>query len=321
MKFKPILAFIFAAVSVCYAEKFAYIGCQKLSQGNSAILGGAKNTASEISKSSNSDFRVELCGLPDSPAAQIAALDSAFLRGFSGAIIAPAASDAALYKRIDYLQKRGFSVAVVGSGLDSAAVVGVATDAAKTARAVENALSRLGAKTEIFCYFKGSSGAHAAHRSLPPSELLHGKLSSADFERIFSPRPYSLVECSFYGVYAAENAESITRRDDYCEIFFSPELLSDMAPIKPDRDRVFAICIGALPHLEYYLQSGQIDCCIYDDFYGWGVYAVRSLIAVRRFDASAKSLRLPPPERKLVAPVVVGKKNWREFSRDWNSWQ
>ena len=324
MKFGFTIAFILASVSVCCAEKFAFIGCQKLSQGNSAIFNGAKNTAAEISRSAHADYKVEFYSMPDSPAGQISALDSAFLGGFSGAIVAPAAEDATLLRRIGELQKRGFYVAVVGSCLDSDAVVGVATDTAKTAQVVEKALSPLGKKTEIFCYFKGTGSLRTTPNAVAAdSEFLRGRLSRADFEKIFSQRPCTVVECLFYGVYARENAEEIMRRDDFCEVFFSPDLLSDISPIKPDHDRVFSLCIGALPHLEYYLQSGQIDCCIYDDFYGWGVYAARSLIAVGNLASggSGKKRGLPQPVRKVVPPVVVDKKNWREFSKDWNSWQ
>ena len=132
------------------------------------------------------------------------------------------------------------------------------------------------------------------------------------FERISSE--IFAENISLYSVYADTNAALIMRRDDFGEIFISPELLADTAPIRPDIDRTFAICVGALPQLAGYLERRQISACVYHDYYGWGYFAART-IAEKLMDGFEPSL----PAR-LLAPLVATPQDADSFKADWRKW-
>lgn len=123
-----------------------------------------------------------------------------------------------------------------------------------------------------------------------------------------------LVSADYYSVYARQNSVEIMRRDDYGELFFSPYLLADMQPIKRDSDRLFAVCVGAVPQLERYLADSSVNACVFGDYYGWGYFAARALAE----KAVGKSN--PEKEVRLLKPLVATPKNLNSFIADWRRW-
>ena len=298
-----------------FAQKIAFIADRSLWQANSAIFNGAKNTAAELSKSGGKGIEIVYMPTPANEADKIRELGRAYLEGFSAAIIVALEKSELLDAKISELSRSGFPSAVVGGG-SLAGLVCVDTDSKKFAAALKEFVAKASQKAEIFCYFKGEKEREFdVSDSSELARKLGWRIGPDAFKDAFSGRKLSAFECGFYSEYAAKNSVEILRRDNYCEVFFNPSLLSDLRPIKPDGDREFIICVGALPIMEYYLQTSQIDCCISDDFYGWGVYSLRALV---------EELSKPASERakfyKSLPPIITTKENSAGFSTDWRNW-
>ena len=149
------------------------------------------------------------------------------------------------------------------------------------------------------------------------TEYLAPHFSFKQFTDIVQPlNPLKLIAFEYYSVYAEQNKIEIARYDNYGEIFFSPKLLADIAPIKKDTDRHYAICIGVLPQFEFFLSSGMLDACIYDDFYGWGYIGTRILLEKIHAPKPAET----PPQTKLLPPLVATPENLKMFVDDWKKW-
>ncbi len=310
-----IVVFAIGLAFDCFAQKIAFIGDRALWQANSAIFNGAKNTAAELSKSGSKGIEIVYLPTPANEAEQIRELGRAYLDGFSAAIIVAVEKSELLDAKISELARSGFLSATVGGG-SRAGLVCVGTDSKKLAAALKEFVAKASQKAEIFCYF---SGEKERKFDITDSSELSGKLGwrigPEAFKDAFSGRRLSAFECRFYSEFAAKNSVEILRRDNYCEVFFNPSLLSDLRPIKPDGDREFIICVGALPIMEYYLQTSQIDCCISDDFYGWGVYSLRALVEELSKPASKRAKFY-----KSLPPIITTKENSAGFSRDWKNW-
>lgn len=299
----------------------AFIGAQRLGQGNSAVFNGANSVARDISASNpNTPVSVKFYAVCDDSAAQIAALEKAFLGGFSGAVIVPVEASKPLAGKIEVLSKSGFTVAAVGRFADSVgAACAVSTNREITAALLEKIISeRSGGKAELFAYFyseDGDSSKYAAPIAQSNAATrAETALRNADFLRLFPAARSMFQVMRFYGDYADSRKIEIMRRDNFGEVFFSPSLLANMRPIAPDVDRLFAVCVGGLPFLEFYLASGQITDCIYDDFYGWGVFALRGIVGIKS-GRGGQVVRV-----RKIAPVRVSKEKFDVFTRDWRKW-
>ena len=118
----------------------------------------------------------------------------------------------------------------------------------------------------------------------------------------------------FYSGYWKANAIEIARYDNYGILFLGADVLADVIPLSEDHDRRFAVCVGVLPQLDSYLASGQLDLCVYDDYYGWGYFAARAL-AEKVFE------KTEPKERIYeIAPLQASPDKVAEFIKDWRKW-
>lgn len=312
MKFKNAIVFALAALSAASASgaeklKFAFLSPDARNQANSAIFNGARDALSELSKKYAADMSLEFFSADRSAERQLSELSKAYLDGFAGALVVPA-DPAVLEGKVAELAKSGFFVASAGARLKGAAYF-CGTDSKAAAELAKREIARLSgsSKPANYCYFPafgGTSGAAGKCLSSPvPEEEARSLFESAESAAISS-----------YSDYASERAVDIMRRDNYGEIFFDARLLSNMVPIKPDSDRVFAVCLGSLPQLDFYLSSGQLDSCIYDDWYGWGYFAMRALAE------KVVEKRDPPEPEKLLKPLSATPKNVPSFRADWAKW-
>ena len=315
MKFKNAIVFALAALfamSASGAEKlrFAFLSPDARNQANSAIFNGARDALSELSKKYAVEMSLEFFSADRSAERQLSGLSKAYLDGFAGALVVPADS-ALLEDKGAELAKSGFPVASAGARLKGAAYF-CGTDSKAAAELAKREIARLSgsSKPANYCYFPNSGGASGA-----AGKFLSSPVPEEEARAIFEfAEPAETVSVSSYSDYASERAVDIMRRDNYGEIFFDPRLLSNMVPIKPDSDRVFAVCLGSLPQLDFYLSNGQLDSCIYDDWYGWGYFAMRALAE------KAVEKRDPPEPEKLLKPLSATPKSVSSFRADWAKW-
>ncbi len=321
MRLTFIAFLLFSLTYSCLANvKIAFVTDASLHQQNSAILNGLRSVASELSFRYNKKFEISFMSASDAQA-QAQMLSKCYFSGFYGAVLYPVSGDIALSEKISELSKMKFFTVLLGDKLSSKDVVSkVSTDDAVRLKMIENVIKRRAkSSTKIACYFKAeaSQTLNLSDDGAKIAELLNGICSFENFKKIFAPKILEIKAFNFYSSYATSNAVEIMRRDSFGEVFFSPELLANMRPIEPNVYREFALCVGGLPMLEYYLASGQITDCIYDDYFGWGVYAARALIERKFADekAEVKSGRV-----QLVAPMRVSSENYKVFVSDWRKW-
>ena len=185
-------------------------------------------------------------------------------------------------------------------------------DSAAMEKLVREELKRLSAskKTANYCYFYTDSTAIS-----PSEKQLFTPVSRDEIEAVRKlAEPVETYSVNSYSEYAKEHEIDIMRRDNYGEIFLNPRLLANMFPIKEDPDRVFAFCLGSLPQLDMYLSGGQLDSCVYDDWYGWGYYAMRTLVE------KVVEKRDPAKKEELLKPLLATPKNADSFRKDWARW-
>ncbi len=317
MKITTLFMFFFLSICACLANlKVAFIADLSLQQQNSAIFNGLRSAASELAFRHNEKIDVVFISTSDSQT-QIQVLAKCYLNGFAGAILYASSADNALAEKISELAKVNFPTVLLGENLQSKdAVCVVSTDAELRLKMIESIIKQRSKKsTRLACYFKSENGEFLdlKNDALKIANLTNGVLSKDDFQRIFSPKLLEAKVFDFYSTYAEQNATEIMRRDSFGEVFFSPELLANMHPISPNSDREFALCVGGLPMLEFYLASGQITDCVYDDYFGWGVFAMRAFIEAKLTHSKSK-------EEQLVAPMRVSNKNYKVFVADWKKW-
>ena len=309
-------ALVFAAAGTSAAEKVLLCCDASLAQGGSAIFSGARDAAADFAKISNTNFEFDF-SMKSGEGEFVEALEKAYLGGYYGAVIyPPRGAGKALLGKLAQLRRAGFPVAVLGRRFQAEdAVCRISTDSSAARGMLERALGRRGAAAKAACYFPSRRRASVDCDSGELGDYLPETISPEDFRAVFAGKILAAEAFDFYSTYAEENKIEIMRRDAFGEVFLSPSLLANMAPIKPDSDRKYAICVGGLPLLEYYLASGQITDCVYDDFYGWGVLAFRELFAARSGGARADKARV-----LQVKPIYVSAQNYAIFLADWRKW-
>ncbi len=313
LKLVCVCAFLVASVSgFCQKMRVGFVSDNSAFQPNAAVLRGAESVARLYSARGR---EIEILDRA-SPTAQgqKRILSELYLQGVENVILIPAGD---VSDEIRRLSAKGVNVVLAGSGggtSDDGALCRV-SGSEKTLRKMlaEIIAKRGGTDAKIACYFRGGGAPVNVSDSREILRLTGGAFSAEDFAELFGGRLLCADSFRFYSKYALENRVEIMRRDSFGEVFFSPELLADMSPIKHDSDRKFAVVVGALEMLEFYLASGQITDIVYDDYFGWGVFAMRAL-AEKRFENYA------PQKRKEVLPIRVSKENPRAFAEDWRKW-
>lgn len=311
MKLKNAIIFALAALSAASAPgagglKFAFLSPDARNQTNSAIFNGARDALSELSKKYATEMSLEFFSADRSAGRQISELSKAYLDGFAGALVVPV-DPSAIEGKVAELAGSGFPVAAAGARVKGAAYF-CGTDSKAAIELAKREIGRLSgsAKPANYCYFP-EAGSFGKFLSSPVSE----EEARALFE---FAKPAETLNIASYSDYASAHAVDIMRRDNYGEIFFDPRALSNMVPIKPDADRIFAFCLGSLPQLDFYLSSGQLDSCVYDDWYGWGYFAMRALAE------KAVEKRDPPEKERLLKPLSATPENVSSFRADWAKW-
>jgi len=314
------LAFLFSA-SLFAGEKmkFAFLAPDPINPVNAAIYNGIKDAFKELENRYGKEFEVEYISANSDAENQARQLGGAYIDGFMGAVIYPAGDVPELRAKIAEAAENGFMCAAIGQDLpNSKRFCYVGGDPEKFVEILKSRIERLagGKKLCASVYFKSSAPEEEIgfSDSKRISELLGSLMPYESFKKIAEPLSPKIVAVDYYSVYAAANSVEILRRDDFCEIFFSPYLFSDMAPVKPDGDRVFAICVGAVPQLEKYIASGQITACIYSDYYGWGYFAARALLE-KTIDNSDPSVPV-----RLIPPLIATPATVDSFIADWRKW-
>lgn len=310
--------FLFFSVIECVATmKVAYIADASLQQSNSAIFNGMKSVAKELSASHRKKIEIEFIS-SNSSEEQVQILSKCYIGGFSAAVVYSIDDSQKLSDKISELSEVGFLTVILGDNLDTKnAICRISTNAEQRRLFVEEIIKTRSKKnTKIACYLKRGTKSKSLSLEYDRAEIalkVKDFCSIDEFESLFKHRLLEIQCFDFYSEFAQKNAIEILRRDSYGEVFFAPELLSNMHPIARDTDREFVLCIGALPMLEYYLASGQITDCIYDDFYGWGIYALRAIVEKKFTSHEIKSLRLLPP-------MKASKEKYSIFVSDWQKW-
>ncbi len=312
---KYIIYFIFFCFCTCWGNlKIAFISDKSLLQANTAIFNGARNTAKELSKTIGK--KIEISFIDASTVnAQNDAISKAFVDGYVGAIVYPI-STSEISAKASSLKKSGFVLVSVGKECsDNSVLCSVITDNDIRASLIENVIKKRSKfANKVACYFKGSSSESVSlEDSVKIKTLLNADFNFQNFQKVFGGRDFSIDVIDFYSVYADANKIDIMRRDNYGEVFFSPKILSNMQPITPDTDRLFSLCIGGLPMLEFYFATGALSDCVYDDYYGWGVFALRSIIDSKVSNADVIKVR-------KLRPIHASKENYSIFVSDWRKW-
>ena len=322
---------LLTAACICTAEdakdknalKLAFLAPNYISSPNAAAFNGAKGSATELQARFGKKIEIQFLSAEDSAEKQIGQLESLYLQGYAGAVVFPVkGAKNNISAAAQTLAENGFFISIVGEEINAKYIAGcVSTDPSKFAQALREQISKLsgGAKIRPVCYFYTTGEKQELDFSEQKllSEYLAPHLSFKQFSDIIQPlNPQKLIAYEYYSVYAEQNKIEIARYDNYGEIFFSPKLLADIAPIKKDTDRHYAICIGVLPQFEFFLSSGMLDACIYDDFYGWGYIGARILLEKIHAPNPAEAA----PQNKLLPPIVATPENLKLFVDDWKKW-
>ena len=315
MKLKLFFICVFftaAASGFCQKMRVGFVSNNPAFQPNAAVRGGAESVARLYSARGR---EIEILDRA-SPTAegQKRILSELYLQGVENAILIPSGD---VSDEIRRLFRKGMNVVLVdadGGTSDDGALCRVSGSEKMLKKMLAEIIAkRGGADAKIACYFRGGGAPVNVSDSREMMRLTGGALSAEGFAELFGGRLLCADSFAFYSRYALENKVEIMRRDSFGEVFFSPELLADMSPIKRDADRKFAVVVGALEMLGFYLESGQITDIVYDDYFGWGVFAMRAL-AEKHFENYA------PQKRKEVSPIKVSKENPRVFAEDWRKW-
>lgn len=301
-----------AAVSATGGEKirFAFLSPDAHNQANSAIYNGARDALSELSKKYGKDMSIEFFSADKSVERQISEMSKAYLDGFAGALLVPVDAKA-VEEKVAELSPKNFPIVGIGARVKGA-ISYCGTDSAAMEKLVKEELKRLSDSKKVanYCYFYTNSTAIS-----PSEKQLFTPVSRDEIESVRKlAEPVETYSVSSYSEYAKEHEIDIMRRDNYGEIFLNPRLLANMVPIKDDPDRVFAFCLGSLPQLDMYLSGGQLDSCVYDDWYGWGYFAMRTLAE------KVVEKRDPSKKEELLKPLIATPKNVDSFRKDWARW-
>lgn len=296
--------------------KYVFLSSDARNPANSAIFNGARDALKEMSSRYGKDLKIEFISASSSIEKQISQLSTAYLESFKGALIVPVDANA-IAPKVSSLAKNGFYCASVGAEIEGG-VFTCSTDYSAALKLVNAEIAKLaGGKNLTYrCYFKtAKNGDSSEPVESALKEAFSNQFNGKEMKAIYDElKPKVSAAMDFYSVYAKQNADDILRTDNFAEIFFSPALLSNMLPIKDDTDRYFTICLGALPQLEYYLATSQINLCVYDDWYGWGYYSMRVLV-----EKSLESIN-PTSKSKLLAPLSATPRTVKSFSKDWAKW-
>lgn len=318
--FKSVLLFASAAFALPAfgSLKFAFVAPDALTPQNAAVFNGMRDAFAELQSRYGKTFEVEYIDARLSAENQAKQLGGAYIGGFAGAVVLPVECAKPLSEKISALADRGFPVALVGSDMpESKRLCFVGDDRDSFGKILSGLIAELsrGKKFSLFCYFRGAPSADITPTDTAEiSALLGGAMPLDAYKEAVSKYNPKLVSADYYSVYARQNSVEIMRRDDYGELFFSPYLLADMQPIKRDSDRLFAVCVGAVPQLERYLADSSVNACVFGDYYGWGYFAARALAE----KAVGKSN--PEKEVRLLKPLVATPKNLNSFIADWRRW-
>ncbi len=290
--------------------KLVYVGSSVASSIDRAVYNGARDALIELKGRYGKDFKLEFINSLDETS-QLVELGKAYIDGAKGAILFPASSFGDYSKNIDEFVEKKFPITFVGRDIPkSKSLCYVGGDESQMCVLARSELKRLmnGEKKSIFIYAREDS-------SLDSVTKYCDNLFGLELLKSLSAQSKPRVELmALYSIYSTINSISIMRRDDYAEIFTTPDLLSDTTPIKRDGDRAFAMCIGALPSLTRYLERGELASCVYHDYYGWGYFAARAL-AEKIMDNTTPTSRV-----RLLKPLRATPENAESFRRDWHNW-
>lgn len=304
------------AKEVC---KIAYIGNSTMPSANVAIYNGVRDALNELQSRYGKKFELEFVS-EFSVENQIKKIGNVYIDGYSGAVVFPISTDTKLTSAMRALTEKSFPVVLVGRDLkESKRLLYVGGDEKKFYEMLSEQLKILAGKDSLHLYIYGNSNsflADSTERANAKEKLF--QVAKTNFNEVLlntiSDKKITLELIELYSLFTMANKISIMRRDNYGEIFMSPELLADMTPINRDTDRRFAICVGGAPYLSEYLQSGQLSACVYNDFYGWGYFSARA-IAERIVESI-----LPSADIRLIKPLVATPENADSFKSDWKKW-
>ena len=267
-------------------------------------LSGAKDAAEDFRKDTKKDIKITPHSYSDVNELGTL-LERAYISGAKGAIITidgdlPLADEDILNARLKDLQKRKFTIAVIGgknNEIDTP-IKGINDE--------EELLSKLGKMIGQYSERMGFQALSFApeNNTYEFSEEISKKIADK-----FSGG--KIRRASLFSIYQAQHDRELERQDNYALIFLSPELLADAHAFKADKDRLFSVVLGARAAVIQLFQLGYIDACITPDYYGFGYAAARRVIerAILERD-SLGVFRLPPK--------VYDKSNTKKFLSDWS---
>ena len=304
------------AKQVC---KIAYIGNSTMPSANVAIYNGVRDALNELQSRYGKKFEIDFIS-ENSSENQTKKIGNVYIAGYSGAVIFPISADVKLTSSVRALAEKSFPVVLVGRDLkESKRLHYVGGDEKKFYEMLSEQLKILAGKDSLQLYIYGNSNsfiADSTEREKAKEKLF--EVAKANFNEVvlnsISDKKITLELIELYSLFSMANKISIMRRDNYGEIFMSPELLADMTPIKRDTDRRFAICVGGAPYLAEYLQNGQLSACVYNDFYGWGYFSARA-IAEKIVESVS-----PSSDVRLIKPLVATPETVDSFKSDWKKW-
>ena len=316
------ILFLCGFVAGLFAEqvyKIAYIGNSAMPSANVAIYNGARDALKELQSRYNKKIEIEFVS-QSSADNQIKKLGSSYIDGYKGTILFPISDDKNFISAVSSLTGKSYPVVLVGKDLvGSKRICYIGGDEKKFYEVLSEQLKILAGKDSLHLYIYGKPDSFIADSSakVDAREKLYNSAKSTFNQTILdtiSNGKISVELIELYSIYYMSNKISILRRDNYGEIFMSPELLGDMAPIERDTDRRFALCVGGAPHLAEYLKSGQLSACVYHDFYGWGYFSARA-IAEKIFESV-----VPMNRNRLIKPILATPENVESFKADWQKW-
>ncbi len=319
LKFMRKLSAIFALIFIVLhlqAESLALIFDSAESPFARAALNGANDALKELSLRYKTPLSI--ANLTPQNAlltaeTQALALDKAKLSGARGAIVFPINDgNNILSSKIEKLSDSVFYTSLISVDLSkSSRLCAILKDEEKFLDNFENVVLKK-SKSEIFellIILKGDTEAKISEEEA--AQLLPQNIKISEIKVIGKKVKIVYYKCRFFSMLQEKFRKELKDLDAYGIIFAEDSVLQNMSKIEDDLDRAFVLCMGISPYMSEYLESGKVELCSYDDFYGYGY-----LSAVKLVEKIFEN-KNPNKEVEYIAPLKYNKKDLKRFHGDW----
>ncbi|MBC2596249.1 substrate-binding domain-containing protein [Ruficoccus amylovorans] len=291
--------------------KIAVITGQGESPAAKAIEAGARAQSPELEKEYNLALTVDnLSAVDNTPKGCRDALHRAFLDGYN-AVLLNIATSSEVADEIDFLTRHGIPVVTVGSDIGTARLAAVMTDEEASGRlAAETFIENLRYVRDNLGLIAGSAEDPVSRQRLAGAQAVLQTVADLHVQGPFhTPETFSATYQKIEEVTAADYGRNLR---GWLVLGNWPLLGGRPFPWKPGDKTVVAM--DAEPHIIPFIASGQVQSVIAEDYFSMGKLGLSLLID------KINNQKEPEQAVYFVEPVVITRKNLKQFQSDWTQW-